>query len=282
VKLARSRKFLYAPPWPLRGLSLPMMGRDELGGCSPMLPAFGLSLLFSIALCVHVVRTNQAMWWLMIILMLQPLGGIVYLVAIVIPSLAGGPTARRMARGARETLDPTREYREARAANDLTPTVHNQMRLAKAAASLGQYEEAEHLYVAAASGIHAEDPVLLLGRATALVELGRHAEALAILERLGGDEEKGRSPQAALSLGRAYEGLGRMAEADAAYQWAAGRLPGLEGLGRYAAFLAHTGRTAEAREALTEIDRRLGNAAPQFRKEGRVWRDLAARALGDA
>ena len=43
-----------------------------------MLPAFGLSLLFSIALCVHVVRTNQAMYWLMIILMLQPLGGLVY------------------------------------------------------------------------------------------------------------------------------------------------------------------------------------------------------------
>jgi hypothetical protein len=245
-----------------------------------MLPAFGLSLLFSIALCVHVVRTNQAMYWLMIILMLQPLGGIVYLVAIVLPSLAGGPTARRVAQGARETLDPTREYREARAANDLTPTVHNQMRLAKAAASLGHHGEAEQLFAQAATGVHADDPVLLLGRATALVALGRHAEALAILERLGDDEEKGRSPQAALTLGRAYEGLGRMGEADTAYQWAAARLPGLEGLGRYAAFLAHVGRPADAREALDEIDRRLSRAAPQFRKEGRVWRDLAARALG--
>ena len=245
-----------------------------------MIPAFGLSLLFSIALCVHVVRTNQQIYWLMIILMLQPLGGIVYVVAILLPSMTGSTTARRAVQGARETLDPGREYREAAAANADTPTVHNQMRLAKAAAGLGRHDEAERLFAQAASGIHADDPVLLLGRATALVELGRFAEALTILETLGRDEDKGRTPQAALTLGRAYEGLGRNTEADTAYQWAAGRMPGLEGLGRYAAFLARTGRVGEAREAVVEMDRRIASANPQFRKEARQWRDLAARALG--
>jgi hypothetical protein len=244
-----------------------------------MLPAFGLSLLFSIALCVHVVRTNQAMYWLMIILMLQPLGGIVYLVAIVIPSMAGGTAARRLRQSARAALDPTREYREAKADCDDTPTVHKQMRLARAAAALGRWQEAESLYGQAAHGIHAEDPALLFGRAVALIELGRHGEALALLEALGKDADEGRTPAVALALGRAYEGLGRMSEADTAYQWAAERLPGLEGLGRYAAFLALTGHRDEAREAVAEMDRRIARANPQFRKEGRAWRDLAARAL---
>jgi len=244
-----------------------------------MLPVFGLSLLFSIALCVHVVRTNQPMFWLMIILMLQPLGGLVYLVAIVLPSMAGGPTARRVAQGARESFDPGREYREARAASDEAPTVHNQMRLAKAAAALGRHDEAERLFAHASTGVHADDPVLLLGRATALIELGRPAEALALLEKLGQDGDQGRTPQAALALGRAYDALGRPAEADTAYQWAAGRMPGLEGLGRYAAFLARTGRGGEAREAIVEMDRRIASANPQFRREGRHWRDLAARAV---
>lgn len=247
-----------------------------------MLPAFGFSLLFSIALCVHAVRTGQQIYWLMIILILQPLGGLVYLAAIVIPSLAGGPTARRLRHGAREALDPTREYREAQALCADTPTVSNQMRLARAATALGQHEEAQALYGRAAQGIHADDPTLLMGRATALIELGRYGEALALLDILGRDAGKGRTPATALALGRAYEGLGRMSEADTAYQWAAGRLPGLEGLGRYGAFLARIGRREEATEAITEMDRRIAKANSQFRKEGRAWRDLAARALAGA
>ena len=245
-----------------------------------MIPAFGLSLIFSVALCVHAVRTGQSMYWLMIILILQPLGGLVYLIAIVLPGMAGGPTARRFGQEARAALDPTREYREAKAACDDTPTVHNLMRLAKAAAAQGRYDEAEQLYARAATGIHAEDPTLLLGRAVSLIELGRHAEALSLLDALGSsDTEASRMPAAALALGRAYEGLGRTSEADTAYQWATGRLPGLEGLARYAAFLAHSGRAREAAETLADIDRRLAAANPAFRSEGRAWRDLAARAM---
>jgi hypothetical protein len=100
-----------------------------------------------------------------------------------------------------------------------------------------------------------------------------------LLERLGADERQGRTPPAALALGRAYEGLGRFTEADTAYDWAAGRLPGLEALARYAAFLAHTGKLEDARTNLAEIDRRISKADPMFRKEGRMWRDLAAQAI---
>jgi hypothetical protein len=245
-------------------------------------PAFGLSLIFSIALCVHVVRTNQQMWWLMVILMLQPLGGVVYFIAIVLPALTGGARAQRFGQAARERLDPGREYREAMRQTAETPTVHNQMRLAKAAAGLGHFEEAERLYAQAANGIHAEDPVLLLGRAQALIELGRYSDALGVLARLDQNAEEGRNPPAVLALARAYEGLGRMAEAETAYRWAIERLPGLEGLGRWAAFLARTGRAAEARDTITEMERHIERAAPQFRREGRAWRDLAVRALASA
>jgi hypothetical protein len=55
----------------------------------------GLSLIFSIALCVHVVRTGQQMYWLMIILLFQPLGGLVYLMAIVAPEFLGGAKAQK-------------------------------------------------------------------------------------------------------------------------------------------------------------------------------------------
>jgi hypothetical protein len=239
----------------------------------------GLSLLFSLALCVHVVRSGRELFWLWIIILAQPLGGLVYLVAVVLPEVSGGTRARRLGMAARETLDPGRAYREAKAAYDDTPTVANAMRLAQSAAGLGRHGEAEALFRQAAQGIHADDPVLLLGRANALIELGRFAEALGVLETLGQDADRGRSPQAALALGRAYEGLGRFGEAETAYDWAVERLPGLEAISRQAAFLARTGRRAEAEAALTEIDRRIARADPTFRKEGRAWRALAAAAM---
>ncbi len=247
-----------------------------------MIPVFGVSLIFSIILCVHVVRTNQNMYWLWLILIIPWLGGIVYIAAIIVPELLGGRTARRVGSAARQTLDPGRAYRTAKADYDQSPTVAHAMHLAAAAMALGRHDEAEALYRQSAQGVHADDPALLLGHANALIELGRFAEALNALERLGQDAGRGRTPQAALALGRAYEGLGRASEADTAYEWAAGRLPGLEAYGRYAAFLARSGRRAEAQEALTEMDHRIKSADPYFRREAKTWRDLAAAALAQA
>ena len=245
-----------------------------------MFPVIGLSLVFSIALCVHVVRTHQQMYWLWIILAFQPLGGLVYLLAVVAPEFLGGSTARRVTSAARQALDPQREYREATQAVEDTPTVANRARLASAAAGLGRHDEAERLYGEALQGMYADDPQLLLGRANALIELNRAAEALPLLETLGELPNAGRTPHTALALGRAYHALGRQAEADTALRWAAAHLPGFEGMARYAVFLAQTGRTDDAREALAEIDRRLAKTHAHFRKEARGWRDLAAGAMG--
>jgi hypothetical protein len=248
------------------------------------MPLFGgglLSLLISVLLCVHVVRTNQQIFWIFVILFVPVLGSLIYVLAVVVPEMAGGTRAKRMGMAARDTLDPTREYRTAKAAAADSPTVHNRMRLAAAAAGLGRHAEAEQLYSEAATGIHADDPALLLGRANALIELGRAGEALPLLDKLT-EEQPTRSPSTALAQARVYEALGHYKEADAAYQWAAGRLPGLEALARYAAFLANTGRRQEAADHLAEIDRRIERSNPQFRRESRPWRDLAAQALARA
>jgi len=238
------------------------------------------ALIFTIAMCVHVVRTNQQLYWIFIILIAPGLGALIYFVAIVLPDLLGGTTARRAAAAARTTLDPGGEYRRAKTAYDDSPTVANSMKLAHAAASLRRWDEAEALYRGAAQGIHAEDPTLLLGRANALLELGRPADALEVLQTLSAkDPEQGRTPPATLALARAYEGLGRNAEAEPYYKSAAERLPGLEALARYAAFLARSGRREEAKQTIEDIDRRIGRMSGAFRAEARAWRDLAAQAL---
>src|SRR5687768_17315714 len=254
-----------------------MMGL--LGGS---LPLIGLSLILSIALAVHVVRTGRELFWLWIILIFQPIGGLVYFLAIVLPDLSRGQTAQRLERSARAALDPMREYREAKQACEDTPTVRNQSRLAHAAVALGRHEEAERLYAEAAQGIHAEDPALLLGRATALLELGRPGDALQVIELIpGGETVDPLAPAGVLALARAHEDLGQVAQADAAYTEAIQRMAGFEAFGRYAAFMARNGRKDEAQAAIADMDKRLTKLTPQFRKEGRRWRDLAAKALAE-
>ena len=244
-----------------------------------MFVGLGLHLLFAIAMCVHVVRTRREMYWLFIILAFPGMGPLVYAIVAVLPDLMNGGMARGLTKAAKQALNPEGEYRAARDLVEDSPTVANRMRLATAAVELGRFDEAERLYAEAAQGIHAEDPALLFGRARALVELDRAAEALPLLDQLGELGEAGRTPQAALLLGRTYHALGRETEADTAFGWAAGRLPGQEGLARYAVFLAQTGRGDEAREALGELDKRLQKSSGPFRKEARRWRDFAAAGI---
>lgn len=247
-----------------------------------MLPLLGLSLVLSIALCWHVVRTNQQTFWLWIILAFQPVGGLAYLVVIVLPGMLGGPTARKIGSGARAALDPTRDYRKAKADADLAPTPRNRMKLAEAAVALGRHAEAEQLYAEAATGIHADDPALLLGRAKALLELERPAEALTILQTLGQQQDAGRTPAAALAMARAYAAVDRTKEAVDAYRWALERLPGFEAPARYAAFLAGQGRLHEAKALVADMDERIQRVHGNFKSEGQAWRDLAARSLASA
>ena len=57
--------------------------------------------------------------------------------------------------------------------------------MAVAATALGKHAEAERLYADSLTGMYADDAQLLLGRANALIELNRPAEALPLLEKLG-------------------------------------------------------------------------------------------------
>ena len=239
-----------------------------------------LTYLPSILCGFHVVRTGREMFWLWLFIIGPLIAPLFYVFAVLIPEWTGGRTARGVGKMARQTLDPEREYRDAMRALEDTPTIGNRMKVAHAAAALGRWNDAEAQWQLCAQGQWADDPAILLGHAYALLEVDRHADALARLERLKALGPEGKTPVVALAFARAYEGLRRNEEADDAYRFAADRTPGLESGGRYVAFMARTGRREDAEIGLAELDRRLAKIAPPLRAEARVWRDLAAQALG--
>ncbi len=236
----------------------------------------------SIIAGIHAVRTGRAQLWLFVLVIAPGLGPIIYFFAEIVPEMLGGRTARKLGSAARHALDPERAYREAKRALDDTPTVGNQMKLAQAAAAVGRWQEAEAAWTQAGQGHFADDPAILLGHANALLELNRFDDALKKLDALRALGKVGETPSVALAYGRACEGLGRANDADEAYRFAADRVPGLEAGARYVAFLAKTGRKADAETGFGEIERRFAKISPALRAEARPWRDMAARAIGRA
>lgn len=238
-----------------------------------------LSYLPSLLCGIHVVRTGREIFWLWLFIIGPMIAPAFYVLAVLVPEWIGGRGARSVGKVARQKLDPERDYRNALRALEDTPTVGARMKVAHAAAALGRWSDAEAQW-ALASENWADDPAILMGHALSLLELGRFAEALERLEKLKALGPEGNTPVVALAFARAYEGLGRNEDADAAYRFAADRVPGLESGGRYVAFMAKTGRREDAEIGFAEIERRLAKIAPPLRPEARVWRDLAAKALG--
>ena len=239
-----------------------------------------LTYVPSVLCGIHVLRTGREMFWLWLFIIGPLIAPAFYLFAVLIPEWMGGRTARGLGRATQQALDPDRDYRNAMRALEETPTIGNRMKVAQAAAALGRWDDAEAQWAQCVDSHWAEDPAVLMGHANALLELGRYQEALARLEQLKKLGREGETPVVALAFARAYEGLGRNQEADDAYRFAADRVPGLEAGGRYVAFMAKAGRREDAEIGLAELDRRLTKIAPPLRAEARVWRDIAAKALG--
>ncbi|HEY3812681.1 MAG TPA: hypothetical protein VGL66_05610 [Caulobacteraceae bacterium] len=229
--------------------------------------------------CVHVIRTHQQLYWLWIILAIPGFGAAAYFFLILLPEWSGTGSARRLGKGVQQTLDPGRNYRRAKTDYDDAPTVQNAMKLAEAAMDMGRWDEAEKLYGGAAQGFYADDPALLLGRARTQLELNRPQDALGQIEhlaKLGGLMP----PQGELLRARALHSLGRLGEAERAYKAAYDRLPGLEPIARYAAFLAEVGRKDEAQTLLKDIHARAAKTRGPFRSEAMAWRDFAQQKIG--
>ncbi len=239
-----------------------------------------LTYLPSVLCGIHVIRTGREMFWLWLFIIGPLLAPAFYFFAVLVPAWTGGSTARRMGKAAQNALDPERDYRNAQRALEDTPTIGNRMRVAQAAEALDRWPEAEAQWAQCLEGHWAEDPAILMGHARALLQLGRYQEALTRLDQLKSLGREGETPTVQLAFARAYEGLGRNDDADAAYRFAADRVPGLEAGGRYVAFMAKVGRRSDAEVGMAELERRLQKIAPPLRPEARIWRDLAAKALG--
>ncbi|HEX5687911.1 MAG TPA: hypothetical protein VFY73_28170 [Ideonella sp.] len=200
------------------------------------MPFVGLGLHFLVAIffAIHVVRSGQPMYWLIILFSFPLLGSVVYFVAVYLPNSRLDRGARKAVAIAAKALDPTRELREARAAFDYTPTAQNQMRLAAALLDAGQAEESATHYEACLKGPFASDLDMRWGAAQAWLACGRHAQAASQLQAIRAHDAGFRAQEIALALGRALGGAGRHDEARAEFESALQRFGSFEARAEFA------------------------------------------------
>ncbi|MGP1397942.1 MAG: hypothetical protein ACTS3R_20745 [Inquilinaceae bacterium] len=243
----------------------------------------GLHILAAIFFGVHVVRTNQPMYWLFVLFSFPLLGSAVYFLIVYLPDSRLEHEARKAIAAAAKSLDPTRELREAQAAFDDTPTAQNRMRLASALLETGAADAAATHYEACLNGPFAADPEIRFHAARAFVESGRQARAIVHLEDIRADDPNFRAEQVQLLIARALAETGRHVEARSEYEAAVNRFRSFEAHVEYALWTLATGDRATAAALQTEIDRimRRWNRYARDLNKHHVQRLAAARAAAD-
>lgn len=144
----------------------------------------GFHVIVALFFAVHVVRSNQNMYWLFILFAFPLLGSVVYFFAIYLPEMRHSRGARVASRAVTQLIDPNRAVREARNDFDRAPTVQHRLRLGEALLEAGDAKEAREHFEQAATGPFAGDPAVLLGLARAQFATGDAALAKGSLEQL--------------------------------------------------------------------------------------------------
>jgi hypothetical protein len=245
---------------------------------------FGISLYVIIALffAVHAVRTQQNMYWLLILFLFPGLGSLVYFFVIYLPALRQSRGARVATRAISQFVDPNRAVREARMDFDRTPTVAHRMRLGAALLDAGNAAEALEHYQAAASGPFASDPALLQGLARAQFANGDASATQGALEELFAVNPLARQqPEPALLYARALAAIGA-AGTRAAFEMALASASDAAPRCLYAEWLAAQPGDADrqrARELYAEIVHDARHWPRHARDHNSEWLQRAQTAL---
>jgi hypothetical protein len=233
--------------------------------------------LLQIICVVHVVRTGRSFMWIYVLLFLPGLGVAAYVIVEILPGFFRSRAARSLQSSAVSTLDPGRELRHRRQALEEADTVDNRRLLAETLEAAGQHAEALALYRGTLTGIHSDDPGMLLGMARAAYGVGEYDLALSTVLKLGETNPRFQPVAAQLLHAMALEALGRDDEAAADYAALVTHAPGEEVRARYALLLKRQGDRNAAKGLFDEILTRSRRAPRHYRRQQSEWIDIARR-----
>jgi hypothetical protein len=235
----------------------------------------GLTLLIQLCFAYHALKTGRAYWWLFVIMAFPVVGCVLYYFVEVFPTSRESRSAEKAVRAIAKALDPEKNLRARVADLEACGSVENRVLLARECIGQRMFAEAAALYRSCLVGVHAGDPDIRFGLASALLMNGEHAESLAVAHQLRASHPAHRSADVGLVLAKALEGSGRLEEALAELKLLAETYPGEEGRWRYGALLARLGRPAEAQDVFRRMLRNAERLPGHYRDAQAQWLSLA-------
>jgi hypothetical protein len=234
-----------------------------------------LITILDVLLIVHAVRTGRFMPWGFIILFLPGIGALVYVAFELAPAWFGSHGAQRARHTVASALDPRGRYRALKDELDVVDTIANRSALAEECLAIGRPQEALEHYEAILAQPLGDEPAYRIGKARALLELGRPVDAIATLEEVKRQSPDLHSPEGRLLYARALDMAGRSEEALDQYAKIAPTYPGPEPSVRQAQLLEKLGRRDQSRSIADDVVRSLSRAPAHVRANEREWFSLA-------
>jgi len=238
-----------------------------------------LSLVIQLALVVHIIKTGRNMTWVFIVLFFPVIGTLAYLIVELLPEWSNSRSGLTARRRLTRLANPDGNFKAASRNFEVADTAQNALKLAAEYLEKQRYPEAAELYQRALRGIHADDPVLLLGLAHARFGLGDASAAVQALDLLKEKNPAHTSPEGHLLYAKARERLGDLQAAAHEYEALTGYYSGPEPTCRLAAIYKAQGRTEEARtlfQKVVHVSRIAGRHYNDLHKE---WVAMAQREL---
>ena len=155
-----------------------------------------LITILDVLLIVHAAGTGRFLPWGLLILFLPGVGALVYVAFELAPEWFGSYRTQRAGRSVVQALNPTGRYRALKEQLDVVDTVANRSTLAEECLKIGRPQEALEHYEAILARPLGDEPAFLIGKARALLDLGRADEAVATLEEARAHAPDFHSPMA--------------------------------------------------------------------------------------
>jgi hypothetical protein len=236
------------------------------------MPVLGIGLHIIIALffAMHVIKTKQNNYWLMVLFAFPGLGSIIYGVMIWLPDARNSRQGRQFENTLVNILDPHRELREADEALDIAATPDNRLRMAHALVNANKAAEAIPHYQNVLSGIYANDPKIQTFLARAFLEAGSAKDAKELLDKVIKENPNYKSPDGHLLYARALAVLDERKLAREEYEVLIAYYVGLEARARYVEALLQWDDIYRARSLLEEslkIAKRMPRSAREMNQE---------------